>query len=112
VFQLLQYNGGNSSGIGIGCVSWDGAVHADQFWRYYSFGNVRERKFSKIWTDTSDPLMAKLKDRKPHLKGRCAQCKWLNICNGNFRVRAEAKTGDLWACDPACYLTDEEIGQE
>jgi radical SAM protein with 4Fe4S-binding SPASM domain len=110
VLQLLQYNGGNSSGIGIGCISWDGTVHPDQFWRHYSFGNVRERKFSEIWSDTSEPLMRKLKERKPYLKGRCATCKWLNICNGNFRVRAEAKTGDIWACDPACYLTDEEIG--
>jgi radical SAM protein with 4Fe4S-binding SPASM domain len=110
VYQLLQYNGGNSSGIAIGCVSWDGEVYADQFWRHYSFGNVRQRPFSEIWTDTSEPLMGKLKNRKPYLKGRCAQCKWLNICNGNFRVRAEAATGDLWACDPACYLTDEEIG--
>ncbi|PIE36245.1 12,18-didecarboxysiroheme deacetylase [candidate division KSB3 bacterium] len=110
VLQLLQYNGGNSSGIGIGCVSWDGSVYPDQFWRHYSLGNVRERPFSKIWADTSEPLMGKLKDRKPSLKGRCAECRWLNICNGNFRVRAETKTGDLWACDPACYLTDEEIG--
>lgn len=110
VYQLLQYNGGNSSGIAIGCVSWDGEVYADQFWRHHSFGNVRQRPFSAIWTDTSEPLMNKLKDRKPYLKGRCAQCRWLNICNGNFRVRAEAATGDLWACDPACYLTDEEIG--
>lgn len=112
VFQLLQYNGGNSSGIGLGCVSWDGTVYPDQFWRHYPLGNVRKRKFSDIWTDTSEPLVGKLKDRKPHLKGRCAQCRWLNICNGNFRVRAEAKTGDPWACDPACYLTDEEIGIE
>ena len=111
VLRLLQFNGGNSSGIGIGCVSWDGAVHADQFWRHESFGNVRERKFSEIWTDTTHPLMAKLKDRKPHLQCRCAACRWLNICNGNFRVRAEAVTGDVWACDPACYLTDEEIRQ-
>ncbi len=110
VLQLLQYNGGNSSGIGIGSVSWDGSVYADQFWRYHSFGNVRQRPFSEIWTDTSEPLMGKLKDRKPHLKGRCTQCKWLNMCNGNFRVRSEAKMGDLWACDPACYLTDKEIG--
>lgn len=110
VLQLLQFNGGNSSGIGIGCVSWDGEVYADQFWRHHSFGNVRQRPFSEIWTDTSEPLMAKLKDRKPHLKGRCTQCKWLNMCNGNFRVRPEAASGDLWAWDPACYLTDEEIG--
>jgi hypothetical protein len=43
------------------------------------------------------------------VKGRCQKCQWLDLCNGNFRVRAEAATGDLWAEDPACYLTDEEI---
>lgn len=113
VFELLQMNQGNSSGIGIGCVSWDGSVHADQFWRHYSFGNVKERKFSEIWTDTSNELMSGLKNRKPLIKDnadRCAKCKWFNICNGNFRVRAEAIYDNVWADDPACYLTEEEIG--
>ncbi len=110
VLELLKMNEGNSSGRGIGCVSWDGSVHADQFWRHYSFGNVRERPFSAIWTDLSDPLMRKLKEKKKYVKGRCSKCRWLDICAGNFRVRAEAVTGDLWAPDPACYLTDEEIG--
>ncbi|MFH1082284.1 MAG: 12,18-didecarboxysiroheme deacetylase [Pseudomonadota bacterium] len=109
VFELLEMNEGNSSGRGIGCVSWDGAVHPDQFWRHYSFGNVRERPFSEIWSDLSNPLMAKLKEKKRHIKGRCAGCRWLDVCAGNFRVRAEAVTGDIWAADPACYLTDEEI---
>ena len=109
VLELLKMNEGNSSGIGIGCVGWDGEVYADQFWRHYSFGNVRNRPFSEIWTDTSDPLMKKLKEKKRHAKGRCATCRWLDICAGNFRVRSEAVTGDVWAPDPACYLTDEEI---
>jgi 12,18-didecarboxysiroheme deacetylase len=109
VLELLQMNEGNSSGIGIGCISWDGEVHADQFWRHYSFGNVKDRPFSEIWIDTSDPLMKKLKEKKKHAKGRCATCRWLDICAGNFRVRSEAVTGDIWAPDPACYLTDEEI---
>lgn len=109
VLRLLKMNEGNNSGRGFGCVSWDGAVHADQFWRHYSFGNVLERPFSKIWPDLSNPLMAKLKEKKKYLKGRCAKCRWLDICAGNFRVRAEAVTGDIWAPDPACYLTDEEI---
>jgi len=109
VLQLLNMNEGNSSGRGIGCISWDGSVHADQFWRHYTFGNILERPFSEIWTDLSNPLMAGLKDKKKHMKGRCAACRWLDICGGNFRVRAEAVTGDLWAPDPACYLTDEEI---
>ncbi|OPX39489.1 MAG: 12,18-didecarboxysiroheme deacetylase [Desulfobacteraceae bacterium 4484_190.1] len=109
VLQLLKMNEGNSSGRGIGCISWDGKVHADQFWRHYSFGNVLERPFGEIWSDLSNPLMAQLKDKKNYIKGRCAKCKWLDVCAGNFRVRAEAVTGDIWGEDPACYLTDEEI---
>ena len=110
VYELLQMNEGNNTGRGIGCISWNGDVHPDQFWRHYSFGNVRQRPFSEIWTDTSDPLMAGLKNKKQYVTGRCAACKWLDVCAGNFRVRAEAISGDPWAPDPACYLTDEEIG--
>jgi radical SAM protein with 4Fe4S-binding SPASM domain len=109
VLELLKMNEGNNSGRGIGCVSWNGDVHADQFWRHYSFGNIKERPFSEIWSDTSNPLMQRLKDKKQYVKGRCAGCRWLDICGGNFRVRAEAVSGDVWAPDPACYLTDEEI---
>ncbi len=109
VLELLKMNEGNSSGRGIGCVSWDGEVYADQFWRHYSFGNVRNRPFSDIWTDVSEPLLGKLKEKKLYVKDRCASCKWLDVCGGNFRVRAEALYGDIWAPDPACYLTDEEI---
>lgn len=107
---LLEMNGGNGSGVGIGCVSWDGSVHPDQFWRHASLGNVRQRPFSAIWTDPAQPLLRALRDRKPLLKGRCAACRWLDLCNGNLRVRAEAVTGDLWAAEPDCYLTDGEIG--
>jgi 12,18-didecarboxysiroheme deacetylase len=110
VLELLQMNEGNQSGRGIGCVSWDGEVHPDQFWRHHTLGNVRQRPFSEIWTDLSHPLLAQLKDKKRHVTGRCARCRWLDLCGGNFRVRAEALTGDLWAPDPACYLTDKEVG--
>lgn len=109
VLELLQMNEGNNSGRGIGCISWDGSVHADQFWRHFSFGNVRKRPFSQIWTDLSNPLMKQLKDKKQYVKGRCSRCRWLAVCGGNFRVRAEAANDDLWSPDPACYLTDEEI---
>jgi radical SAM protein with 4Fe4S-binding SPASM domain len=86
-----------------------GNVHPDQFTQHITFGNVRERKFGDIWTDMSHPVLAGLKNRKPLLKGRCAGCAYLDLCNGNFRTRAQAITGDLWESDPACYLTDEEI---
>lgn len=112
VMELLRMNEGNSSGRGIGCISWDGSVHADQFMRHITFGNVLERPFSEIWTDRNIELLHKLKDKRPHVKGRCAACRFLNICGGNFRARAEAYYDDFWAQDPACYLTDEEITGE
>ncbi len=113
VYDLLLKNGGNASGVAISCVDNLGNVHADQFWQSHTFGNVRERQFSEMWTDLSDPIMAGLKSRKSLLKGRCAQsnCKWVEVCNGNFRARAVAVYDDPWMQDPACYLTDEEIAK-
>jgi radical SAM protein with 4Fe4S-binding SPASM domain len=110
VMSLLRRNGGNNSGVLIGAVDAIGNVHPDQFWSGVTFGNVRERPFGEIWLDTSNPLMRGLKERKALLKGRCAKCSYLDICNGNMRSRAEAVYGDVWAEDPACYLTSEEIG--
>ena len=107
---LLQRNGGNNSGILIGAVDEQGNVHPDQFWRTVTLGNVRERAFGEIWLDTSNPTTRALKDRRPLLKGRCAECRYVDICNGNLRARAEAVYHDMWQEDPACYLTDKEIG--
>ena len=108
--ELLRANGGNASGSAIGCVSWNGDVHADQFWRQHILGNVREKPFSAIWSDPpASSLLAQLRSRRAHLKCRCLRCRWLDVCNGNFRARAEAATGDPWGDDPACYLTEAEI---
>ncbi|TDA69345.1 MAG: putative heme d1 biosynthesis radical SAM protein NirJ1 [Clostridia bacterium] len=112
VLELLRANGGNRTGIAIAEVDWYGNVHPDQFTQNHTLGNVRERPFGEIWTDTTHPILAGLKDRKPLLKGRCRLCQWLDLCNGNFRARAEAVSGDFWESDPACYLTDAEIGLE
>lgn len=108
ILKLLEMNEGNSSGLGIGCVSWDGEVYPDQFWRNQSLGNIRNRSFGEIWTDEKNEFLMKMKDKKRHVQGRCAGCLWLNVCGGNFRARAES-AGELWGPDPACYLTDEEI---
>ena len=109
--QLLEWNGGgaNASGVGIANIDSCGNVHPDQFWQTHTLGNVRERPFSEIWTDISDPLLAGLRNRLPLLKGRCGSCRWKTLCGGSFRVRALQASGDPWAPDPACYLTDEEI---
>ncbi len=112
VLELLEMNEGNNSGRGIGCISWDGEVHPDQFWREKSLGNVKDKPFSEIWTNVDNEFLMKLKEKKKHVKGRCSQCRWLDICGGNFRARAESVANDPWDSDPACYLTDDEIKKE
>lgn len=110
VLELLTLNGGNSSGEGIGCISWDGTVYPDQFWRNHPVGNVLEKPFSQIWGNPGPgSLLDLMRHKKEHVKGRCRACRWLNLCGGNFRARGEAVTGDLWGEDPTCFLTDAEI---
>jgi heme d1 biosynthesis radical SAM protein NirJ len=106
--KLRQW-GGNSSGVNVANIDNLGDVHPDTFWWHYSLGNVRERAFSEIWMDTSDPIMAGLKQSPRKIKGRCKSCRYFDICGGNTRVRALQLTGDPWAEDPACYLTAAEI---
>jgi len=107
--KLRQW-GGNSSGVNVANIDNLGNVHADTMWWHHTLGNVRQRPFSQIWMDTSDPLMAGLKASPRKVSGRCGSCTHFAICGGNTRVRAQQLTGDPWSEDPGCYLTDEEIG--
>lgn len=107
--KLVQW-GGNSSGVNVANIDNLGHAHPDTMWWNYNLGDVRQRPFSEIWQDVSDPLMAGLKQSPRPVKGRCGACAYLDICNGNTRVRAWQTSKDFWAEDPACYLDDEEIG--
>ena len=107
--KLNQW-GGNSSGVNVANIDNLGHVHPDTMWWNHDLGNVKKRPFSEIWMDTSDPIMAGLKASPRVISGRCGQCKHFAICGGNTRVRAMQLTGDPWSEDPACYLTDAEIG--
>ncbi len=108
--RLLTAAGGNRIGQGIVCVGWDGQVYADQFWRNYSLGNVKDRKFAEIWTDEQEPVLAKLRNRDEFADERCLVCKWFYLCKGNYRFLGEDPAAENWLNEPACYLTDEEIG--
>lgn len=107
--KLAQW-GGNASGVNVANIDNVGDVHPDTMWWHHTIGNVRKRPFGEIWADTSDPIMAGLKARPRTISGRCGACAYFDICGGNTRVRAQRMTGDAFAEDPACYLTDEEIG--
>ena len=108
--QRLVAWGGNASGQMVANIDNLGHVHPDTMWWHHDLGSVRARPFSQIWNDTSDPLMAGLKQRPRPVQGRCASCQYLSICNGNTRVRAQQLTGNPWFEDPGCYLSDAEVG--
>ncbi len=104
----LTGTGGNRSGQNIAAIDPVGNVHYDQFSWHYDCGNVRERPFSQIWGEATDPRLAILRDRRHHLPETCQACRFVNVCNGNLRTRAEAATGDWLGFDPSCYLTAGE----
>ncbi|PZX33856.1 nitrite reductase heme d1 biosynthesis protein [Cupriavidus phytorum] len=107
--QRLERWGGNATGVGVANIDNLGNVHPDTMWWHVTLGNVRQRPFGEIWADRADPLMAGLASTPRPLQGRCADCAHRAICNGNTRVRAFALTGNAWAEDPGCYLSDAEI---
>jgi heme d1 biosynthesis radical SAM protein NirJ len=106
----LEAWGGNASGVNVANIDNLGTVHPDTMWWHHDLDNVKQRPFSEIWNDASDPIMAGLKQSPRQIKGRCGDCRHFAICGGNTRVRAQQLTGDPWEEDPACYLTNAEIG--
>lgn len=106
----LEAWGGNASGTNVANIDNLGNVHPDTFWWHYSLGNVKERPFSEIWRDLSDPILAGLRRSPRAISGRCGGCPEFAICNGNTRIRALRTYGDPFAEDPGCYLSDAELG--
>ena len=107
--RLLLANGGNKIGQNIACVGWDGRVHPDQFWRNYALGNVKDKSFKELWENQDDPVLNKLRNKSLFADPRCLQCKWFDLCKGNFRFLDTETDIKYWLNEPACYLTDEEI---
>jgi radical SAM protein with 4Fe4S-binding SPASM domain len=107
VDQLLDMHGGCSAGTKFANVDPRGNVHPCQFWQDYILGNVREKPFSQIWTG-DDELLVQLRCKTEHVKGKCGRCNYKHYCGG-CRIRARAVYGDLWAEDPGCYLSEDEI---
>ena len=105
--QKLKAWGGNSAGYRLGNMDWAGNVKPDPFFPFV-VGNYLETPFDEIWTSSSNDILNKLREHPRQIKGRCSQCKYIEICNGGSRSRAYAISGDLWEEDPSCYLTLEE----
>ena len=108
VEKLLAMQSGCPAGDGLANVDNQGNVHLCPYWQSLTIGNIREQKFSDIWFDEENEILAKMRDKTRYLKGKCGRCRLNHLCMG-CRVRAEVACGDLFGEDPACYLTEEEI---
>ncbi len=110
VRDMLEWNGGGrySSGVGISNIDFNGNVHSDQFSMYRTFGNVLERPSRK--SGRTPPTRSwPTEDRLHHLNGRCRECRYLNLCGGGLRARAEIVTRRSLGRRSGCYLSDAEI---
>lgn len=107
VMDLLKMHGGCSAGVKFGNIDSKGNVHPCQFWQDYTIGNVKDKPFSVLW-NSNDELLVKLREKEKYLRGNCGDCKYNKLCGG-CRIRAKVAYKNIWAEDPACYLTSSEI---
>ena len=106
--KRLREWGGNSAGRKLLNIDSEGNVKPDPFFPQY-IGNIFNQDFSDIWTNEPSELLQRLRQHPREISGKCAGCNVIDICNGGSRSRAYAIYGDMWAEDPSCYLTQEEI---
>lgn len=97
---------GCQAGVAQGCVQADGTVFPCVLLPI-AIGNIRKQRFSELWENS--PTIRTLRDRSL-LKGRCGTCDHRARCGG-CRAVAFARTGDLLAPDPRCWLAGHPPSQ-
>jgi radical SAM protein with 4Fe4S-binding SPASM domain len=100
-YERLRLWGGNQAGVRLANIDFRGNLKPDPFF-FHPLGNLREKSFVQVWNGNG--ILGFLRERPRRLKGKCAQCPHIEICNGNSRARAYAVFGDYREEDPACYL--------
>jgi radical SAM protein with 4Fe4S-binding SPASM domain len=95
---------GCQAGQGQGCVTANGTVLPCVLLPI-PLGNVRRQSFRDIWQNS--PVVRVFQERAS-LGGKCGTCALKSRCGG-CRAVAFAKTGDPFAADPRCWLTDPAL---
>ncbi len=111
VEQLLSFMGsGCSAGDRVANIDPSGNVYPCQFAQEPSMriGNVREEKFSSLWNNAENKVLAVFRKRPVRLEGACGTCTERRLCGGGCRVRAWAQNRSLAAEDPFCSVRAPE----
>jgi Fe-coproporphyrin III synthase len=103
---LASLKGGCSAGTRVANIDAQGNVYPCQFARSPEFlvGNVRNRPFSGVWSDSTNPVLTRFREKQARFGGRCGTCSHRELCGGGCRVRAHAAGGDFLAEDPFCFV--------
>ncbi len=94
--RLLEMSGGCSESCKMSHVDPVGNVRACRLWGHVVLGNVRRRKFSEIWRNTSRALLEQISREPALFQGKFAPCAHNEVCGG-CRLRAEAASEDVRA---------------
>ncbi|SHO81058.1 Heme d1 biosynthesis protein NirJ [hydrothermal vent metagenome] len=105
--RLISW-GGNSAGRKLLNIDSVGNVKPDPFFPKI-IGNIFDDDFEDIWKNKPIELLKNLREHPRNISGKCEECDYIDICNGGSRSRAYAIYGDMWAEDPSCYLSNDEI---
>ena len=105
---IASLKGGCSAGDRVANIDPRGNVYPCQFARSPRFliGNIREKPFSELWADSTNPVLAGFREKPVPLNGECGSCRYMDLCGGGCRVRAYEVSGDFYADDPFCYVKD------
>jgi len=112
---LESLKGGCSAGTRVANIDAQGNVYPCQFARSPEFliGNIRDRPFSELWSDSTNPVLSRFREKQARFGGRCGICTYRDLCGGGCRVRAHAVEGDFLAEDPFCFVAgDSDTGPE
>jgi radical SAM protein with 4Fe4S-binding SPASM domain len=90
---------GCQAGVAQGCIQADGTVFPCVLLPV-AIGNIRTQRFAQMWQGS--PIIAALRDRSL-LQGPCGTCGHRARCGG-CRAVAYARTGNMFASDPRCWL--------
>ncbi len=110
--ELLEsLQGGCSAGTRVANINTRGNVYPCQFARSPEFlvGNIRERPFSSLWSDSDNPVLVRFREKDAKFGGRCGICSYRDLCGGGCRVRAHAVDGNYLAEDPFCFIDNERV---
>jgi radical SAM protein with 4Fe4S-binding SPASM domain len=101
MYETLKKWGGNQAGVRIVNIDSRGEVKPDPFF-LDSLGSIKEKRLDEILS--SNGMLSMLRERPRRLKGRCGDCRYIEICNGGSRARAYSSFGDYLEEDPACFI--------